>query len=299
MGIVHPDHLEELIAVYEKLGHFEELISLLDSGLGQERAHVGMYTELGVLYSKYKPEKLMDFIKMNTAKLNIPKLINACERHYLWEQAVFLYTHYDEFDSAAITMMTHSPVCFSHDQFQMVMQKVSNMEIYYRAIEFYLRENPMQLNSLLATITPKVDHARVVQQIRKEKQLPLILPYLKQVQQLDLAPVNEAINELYAEGEQYDELRESIATYSNFDQIALAATLEKHELAEMRRICALVYKKNKRYKQSVELSKLDKMYKDAMETARDSGNVNLAESLLRYFVDSDLNECFGACLYTC
>lgn len=157
----------------------------------------------------------------------------------------------------------------------------------------------MQLNSLLTTITPKVDHARVVQQIRKEKQLPLVLPYLKQVQQLDLAPVNEAINELYAEGEQYDELRESITAFSNFDQIALATLLEKHELVEMRRLCAMVYKKNKRYKQSIELSKLDKMYKDSMETARESGAKDLCDDLLRFFVENDLKECFAACLYTC
>lgn len=297
--IIHPDYLEELASHYEKQGYFEELMSLLDSGLGNERAHIGMYTELGVLYAKYKPERLMDFIKMNSGKLNIPKLIHACERHYHWKEAVFLYQNYDEFDSAANVMMQHSPVAFTHDQFLMVMQKVSNMEIYYRAISFYLQEQPMQLNSLLTTITPKVDHARVVQQIRKEKQLPLILPYLKQVQQLDLAPVNEAINELYAEGEQYDELRESITAYSNFDQIALAAQLEKHELVEMRRICAMVYKKNKRYKQSIELSKLDKMYKDAMETARESGAKDLCDELLKYFVDEGLKECFAACLYTC
>merc|ERR1712187_186667 len=121
----------------------------------------------------------------------------------------------------------------------------------------------------------------------------------KQVQTLDLAPVNEAINELYSEGEQYEELRASISDYSNFDQIALAQQLEKHELVEMRRICAMVYKKNKRYKQSIELSKLDKMYKDAMETARDSGDRDLAETLLRFFVETGLKECFAACLYTC
>merc|ERR1712187_1110583 len=100
---------------------------------------------------KYKPEKLMDFIKLNTAKFNIPKLIQACERHSLWEQAVFLYTHYDEFDAAANTMMAHSPTAFAHDQFQMIMQKVSNMEIYYRAIRCYLDENPIQVNALLNT----------------------------------------------------------------------------------------------------------------------------------------------------
>merc|ERR1712003_545030 len=36
-----------------------------------------------------------------------------------------------------------------------------------------------------------------------------------------------------------------------------------------------------------------------METARDSGNPELVESLQRFFVDNDLKECFCACLYTC
>merc|ERR1712176_27373 len=275
--IVHPDHLEEVIATYEKQGYFEELIGLIDQGLSHERSHVGMYTELGILYAKYRPEKLMDFIKLNTSKLNIPKLTQACERHYLWDQAVFLLTHYDEFDNAANIMMQHSPVAFAHDQFQMIMQKVSNMEIYYRAVDFYLDEQPMQVNSLLNTIAAKVDHARVVQQVRKSGNLPLILPYLKQVQQHNIAAVNEAINEIYTEGEQYEELRQSIEDFENFDQISLAQKLEKYELMEMRRIAALVYKKNKRYKQSIELPKQDKIYKDAMETARDSGNQELAE----------------------
>jgi len=297
--IVHPDHLEELVAQYEKGGYFEELMSLLESGLANERAHVGMYTELGILYAKYKHEKLSDFIKMNTAKLHIPKLINACERHQLWEQVVYLYTHYDEFDSAANTMMAHSPTAFAHDQFQMIMQKVSNMELYYRAIQFYLDEQPMQINSLLNTISGKVDHARVVQLLRKAGHLALILPYLKSVQQHNVAAVNDAVNELYVESEAFDDLRTSIEDFDNFDQIALAQKLEKHELVEMRRISALVYKKNKRYKQAIELSKGDKMFKDAMETARDSGNADLAEQLLRYFVEQDSKECFAACLYTC
>merc|ERR1712066_1091760 len=96
-----------------------------------------------------------------------------------------------------------------------------------------------------------------------------------------------------------DELRQSIEDFDNLDQITLAQRLEKHELVEMRRISALVYKKNKRYKQSMDLSKQDKMYKDAMETAFESGNAELAESLLRYFVDNDMKERFAACLFTC
>jgi len=297
--IVHPDHLEEVISQYEKQGCFDALMQLLETGLGNERAHVGMYTELATMYAKYKPKMLMDFIKMNVQKLNIPKLINACERHYHWEHAVFLYTHYDEFDQAANTMMAHSPVAFAHDQFLMIMQKVSNMELYYRAVQFYLDEQPMQLNSLLSTITPKVDHARVVQQVKKNGQLPLIMPYMKQVQQHNIAPVNEAINEIYVDGEQYEELRQSIEEFDNFDQIALAQKLEKHELIEMRRIATLVYQKNKRYKQAIELARNDKMYKDCMDSALASGNQDLAETLLKYFVESDMKECFAACLYTC
>jgi clathrin heavy chain len=122
---------------------------------------------------------------------------------------------------------------------------------------------------------------------------------LKQVQQHNVSAVNDAVNEIYVEAEQYEELRASIDDFDNFDQIALARKLEKHELREMRRIAALVYTKNKRYKQSIELSKLDKTYQDAMETARDSGNADLVEQLLRFFCDSDMSECFCACLYTC
>merc|ERR1719262_1813926 len=157
----------------------------------------------------------------------------------------------------------------------------------------------MQVNSLLNTIAPKVDHARVAQQVRKTGNLALILPYLKAVQQHNVAAVNDVINELYAEAEQFEDLRQSIEDFDNFDQIALAQQLEKHELCEMRRIAALVYTKNKRYKQSIELSKQDKMYKDAMETARDSGNAELAEELVNFFLDSKDKECFGALLYTC
>merc|ERR1712217_174158 len=251
------------------------------------------------MYAKYKPEKLMDFIKLNTAKLNIPKLIQACERHYHWQEAVHLFTAYDEFDSAANCMMAHSPVAFSHDRFQMVMQKVSNSEIYYRAITFYIEEQPMKVNSLLSTIQKNIDHARVVQQARKGNFLPLILPYLKSVQSHNISTVNDAINELYTESEQYDELKQSVEEFDNFDQIALAQSLEKHSLIEMRRIAAIVYKKNKRYKQSIDLSKQDKMYKDCMETAFDSDNADLAEGLLRFFCEIESKECFAACLYTC
>jgi hypothetical protein len=43
--------------MYEKAGHFDEVINLLEAGLSLERAHMGIFTEMAILLSKYKPAK--------------------------------------------------------------------------------------------------------------------------------------------------------------------------------------------------------------------------------------------------
>ena len=82
-------------------------------------------------------------------------------------------------------------------------------------------------------------------------------------------------------------------------QLGLAVKLEKHELIEFRRTAALLYKKNLRWRKAVDLAKTDKLYKDAMETTAQSGEPELAEELLKYFIENGLKECFAASLYTC
>lgn len=82
-------------------------------------------------------------------------------------------------------------------------------------------------------------------------------------------------------------------------QVSLAQKVEKHELLEFRRIAAYVYKKNKRWEQSIRLSKDDKMYKDAIDTAAASGDRKLAEELLGFFVEARDKACFAGTLYTC
>ncbi len=61
-----PDEIEELIKVYERRGHFEQLISMMESGLGVEMGGntAGIYTELAILYAKYKHDKLMEHLKL-------------------------------------------------------------------------------------------------------------------------------------------------------------------------------------------------------------------------------------------
>mmetsp|Transcript_20888 Transcript_20888/g.27094 ORF Transcript_20888/g.27094 Transcript_20888/m.27094 type:complete len:1733 (+) Transcript_20888:121-5319(+) len=296
--IIHPDHLEELISLYENEGQPMELIQLMEQGLGLDGAHSGIFTELGVLYSKYLHEKLMEHIKIFWSRMNTPKLMRACEKALLWDEAVFLLKEDEQYDSAVKTMIAHA-TAFQHDLFLDCVQKVRNTEVYYKSIAFYIEQQPLSLNRLLQVLTPNLDHSRVVHQLRKLENLPLALPYLKSVQKSNLSAVNEAINEMYVEDEDYDSLRQSIDDHDNFDQIALAQKVEKHELLEFRRIATYLYKKNKRYQKSIALSKADKSYKDAIETAAESGDPALAEEMLRFFCDVCDKECFCATLYTC
>jgi clathrin heavy chain len=129
--------------------------------------------------------------------------------------------------------------------------------------------------------------------------LQLAQPYLKNVQKNNLSAVNEALNEIYIEDEDYGALRKSIDDFKNFNMIDLASKLSTHELLEFRRISAYVYRCNKKWSLSIELSKKDRMYKDAIDTANESGDASIIEKLLRFFCETSEKECFCAALYTC
>ena len=107
-------------------------MTLVEAGLGLERAHMGMFTELAILYSKFKPDRMMDHLKLYWQRINIPKVIRAAETAHLWPELVFLYTHYEEYDNAALTIMEHSADAWDHSTFKEVLIKVTNLEIYYR-----------------------------------------------------------------------------------------------------------------------------------------------------------------------
>lgn len=297
--VVHADELEELINYYQDRGYFEELITMLEAALGLERAHMGMFTELAILYSKFKPQKMREHLELFWSRVNIPKVLRAAEQAHLWAELVFLYDKYEEFDNAIITMMNHPTDAWKEGQFKDIITKVANVELYYKATQFYLEFKPLLLNDLLIVLSPRLDHSRAVNFFSKVKQLPLIKPYLRSVQNHNNKSVNEALNNLFITEEDYQALRTSIDAYDNFDNISLAQRLERHELIEFRRIAAYLFKGNNRWKQSVELCKKDKLYKDAMQYASESKDTELAEELLSWFLQEEKRECFAACLFTC
>lgn len=297
--VVHADELEDLINYYQDRGHFEELISLLEAALGLERAHMGMFTELAILYSKYKPSKMREHLELFWSRVNIPKVLRAAESAHLWSELVFLYDKYEEYDNAVLAMIAHPTEAWREGHFKDIITKVANIELYYKAIQFYLDFKPLLLNDMLVVLAPRMDHTRSVNFFTKTKHLQLVKPYLRSVQTLNNKAINEALNELLIDEEDYQGLRTSIDAFDNFDNIALAQRLEKHELTEFRRIAAYLYKGNNRWKQSVELCKKDRLFKDAMEYAAESGKQEIAEELLAWFLERTAYDCFAACLFQC
>lgn len=291
------DIVDEVIKEYEKYGAYSELISLFESNLVGERNHI--ITELGVLYAKYLPEKLMDHCRNYYTHMNVPKVIRVCEQCYLWEEVVFLYSHYNGYDSALKTMIEHSPLCWKHDLYCQTLSKVTNSTLYTDSITFYMNEQPQLLNDMLKVISNKLDYSLAVFELRKVGALALAVPFLKSIQSANNFDVNEALNEIYVEEEDPESLKNSILDYSSFDQLTLAKKIENHPLLEFKRISALVYRKNKKYTESIEISKKLEFYKDAIDTALESGKEELAEELLRFFAAKGDKECFAACLYTC
>ena len=158
----------------------------MEQGLSLDSAHSGVFTELGVLYTKYNPTKLMEHLKIFHSRMNVNKILRACERALLWNETVYLYKNDNQHD-AAVKIMVEHPSSFAQDLFLDCVQKVRNPEVQYKAITFYLASHPMQLGRLLQVLTPNLDHARVVHLLRKNGGLALSMEYMQSVQKDNLS----------------------------------------------------------------------------------------------------------------
>eukprot|EP00171_Calliarthron_tuberculosum_P016771 IDg16771t1 len=297
----------DLIDYYQERGHFQQVIDLLEQGVTLDRAHTTMFTEMGVLLTKYRSKQMMEHCKMWWQRCNIPRLIRACEAAMLWKEMVYLHTQYNEFDNAALVMIAHSPDAWTASEFTTVITKAGNLEVMYKSVQFYIDEQPEILSELLSVLAPKVESSRVISILRKSYNdnfgelglLPLQKGFLLKVQESNVPDVNEALNDVLVAEEAISELESSISSYDNFDQFTLARKLENHKLLDMRRIAAKLYRKNGKYEQAIAVSKKDKLYRDAIESVASSNDAELTEELANYFLAEKLYECFTAVLYTC
>ncbi|ETO35177.1 clathrin heavy chain [Reticulomyxa filosa] len=90
----------------------------------------------------------------------------------IWKETVFLYIYYDH------DLLTRC----EHKQFKSIIVRKTNTKVFYRAINFYLREHPLFLSDLLDELSGRLCHKRVVQTIDMDGKLPLIITYLQHFQ---------------------------------------------------------------------------------------------------------------------
>jgi len=305
--VVEPAELGDVVSFYEKRGHFYEVIELLDAGLTHEKAHTGLFTELGVLYTKYREELVGDFAKMWWKRVHVPRLVAACEQAYLWNTASYLYFQYGEYDNAARTMMAHAPTAWRADTFSDAIARVGSMDTMYRAVQFYVDEHPTLLLDLLFLLANRCEATRTVSILRQGRRevlgelgaLPLVKGYLLKVQPANVREVNEAVNSVALAEEDVPGLDSSVEQFDNVDMTPLARALEGHRLMEMRRVATKAYRKIGKWERALEISSRDRIYSDCIEAVKISRDVELCEQLADRFLRENRQECYSALLYQC
>lgn len=93
-------------------------------------------------------------------------------------------------------MMAHPTEAWKESHFKDVVTKVANIELYYKALQFYLDHKPLLINDLLIILTPRLDHTRCVAFFTRNGHLKLVKPYLRSVQTNNNKAVNEALNQV-------------------------------------------------------------------------------------------------------
>ena len=111
----------------------------------------------------------MEHIKIFWSRMNAPKVMKACEKALLWDEAVFLLKE-DESTIAVKTMIAHPSA------FPMICSSIARRRCgtpgLLQGVAFYVEQQPLQLNRLLQVLTPNLDHSRVTHQLRKLENLP-------------------------------------------------------------------------------------------------------------------------------
>lgn len=71
-------------------------------------------------------------------------------------------------------MIDHSPTAWRHDVFCQNIVNVANHDLYYKAILFYMEEEPMLLQDILKLLSNKVDLTQTVQIVKRTGNIALI-----------------------------------------------------------------------------------------------------------------------------
>lgn len=324
--ISHPDHLEKFIHHHEAIQQFDQLVNFLESSCSST-SNVAVLTELGIAYAKYNPLKLSTYIDRlktmsSSTRINLPKIVKICQAELLSNETVQLYLVYNEYDQAAQVLLAHSAVTWEHQPFVQILRNVTNTDIIYKAVTFYLEEQPSSLNDFLEAVTAKLEYYRVIHTIKSHpltreakstaiSPIALVVPWLESQQEKANATtnlVNDILNEIYLENYDYHALKKSIESFANFNQNALAQILENHKVSQFiasiyhqnttfNELALILYERNGNHSHALGLAKTFKRYTQAITIAYTSNDTEVAEDLLSYFaLTRKSKNLFTACL---
>ncbi|ELP92102.1 clathrin heavy chain, putative [Entamoeba invadens IP1] len=296
--LVAGDEISELVYYYEKNEYYDQIIDLLEAGLKLENAHISMFTELAILYSKYKEEKLYDYLKQYIEKIQCQKVIPTVNMNQQWKALVFLYVKEDQV-KAIDTMILYPDACFDHLLMKDLLTKVPRIDMIYKAESYYLKEKSDKVCEMLIAVAHRCDHAQVISIARKEKDLDTIRDYLLYCLDLNNDAVNQACIDMFIDDKDPKSLKSLIEKNSNFNKTALANRLKAHEDPEFRKIAAYLYSSYDDYKSAMDLCMKEGFDSDAMQIAKKSKDEDKIGELLEYFVKEKKDESFGECLDVC
>lgn len=296
--VLRAEELREMNDRYETVGLWQEFFSVLKIASSSQGAHMGIFTEMGVLLAKYNPEKLLEHINMYSKKLNYQKVMSSCEEYHHWVPLRVLQVLNNDWVAALNTMMRHHSDCWDHEVYKDVASHLGASDTLYTSIAFYMRTHPNLVNDYLTAVFKKVDPEKVIAEVQRSAPIFLIRGYLEAAQERNNKKVNEALNSMYIEEENFTALRHSVDTYNNFDAEELSRKLEAMDSIEFRNIALALHRRNKRFSHAIEVAKKNELYDAAIETAAESGDPTIVEQLLDFF-SKDFPDCFAACLYAC
>ncbi|KAL0205276.1 hypothetical protein P9112_000583 [Eukaryota sp. TZLM1-RC] len=295
--ISHPEELDPLVEKYVQNDAAEEVIQLLETASGLNKAHVGIFTVLGELYAEHRPSKLMEHIKIFAGRFHSHRLLTACKDNELWSEVVVIYKQEEEFESACEVMMTHQSA-FEHITFKDFLAKSANVELYYKAVQHYLDNSIDNLSDLLCAL-PRIDKARVISLIKDYNQLETVKGWLVYVQDEDDDAINQALIDLYISEGDYEAVQNTVENFAKIDLLSLARRLQDSEIGEFRTLSAFVFSKIRRFDEAIELLKLDENFEKCISTAATSQNSTICQNLVRFFVENHHLDHLSTALHHC
>ena len=300
--IVVPDELAKVRAAFEEAGRLEEYRKLLFTGVANERAHVGVYTELARVLCAFFPKELQPYLELYHERVNRALVLPGCAERHLWREVVFLQGCDGDYERALGTMLDHPSQAWTHEACTALSLKVASAspEVLYAAVRFYAELHPDLLCEYLFSVSSRVLPDKVVMMLQADARWHLARAWLLATQQThDTTIVNGCVNTMLLEEEDYAGLKESLASHRNFDKASLCPLLEAHDLLELRRVAAWIHAGAGRHQKAVELCLADRLFTDAAAYAAESRSEAVVQSLLRYYMTADLPECFAAVLCDC